>query len=115
MRRSFFFGLCLLLSVLLGMPVAADESGAGANRGNVLMLLSRGPSDVWVSAEVDGMLRVFREAKPSIQPIVEYMDWQAGFTPEQEAKLAAYYASKFGVLKIRTVIAAGEPAPGDGG
>ena len=56
------------------------------------------------------MLRIFRESKSAVQPIVEYMDWQSGFTPEQEAKLAAYYASKFTILRIRTVIAAGEPA-----
>jgi hypothetical protein len=56
------------------------------------------------------MLRIFREAKPAIHPVVEYMDWQVGSTPDQESKLAAYYDSKFNSLNIRAVIANGEPA-----
>ncbi len=109
-RVSRLLVFCLLC-LLFGVPLfAEDAAGAAGTRGNVLVLVSRGPSDLWASAEVDGMLRVFRETKPALQPIVEYMDWQTGFTPEQEARLAAYYASKFAVQKIRTVIASGEPA-----
>ena len=109
--RSLFHLILSLTMVLFGAGAwSQDAASAQTDQGRVLVLISRGPSDFWAGSEVDGMLRVFREAKPTVQPIVEYMDWQSGFTLEQESKLVAYYASKFNSLKIRAVIAGGEPA-----
>src|SRR5437868_2909305 len=110
-RRFLRRLLISLLCIFCGLPAwSQDTTAASPERPQLLVLISRGPSDLWASSELDGMLRVFREAKPAIHPIVEYMDWQAGSTPEQESKLAAYYASKFNKLNIRAVIANGEPA-----
>jgi signal transduction histidine kinase/ActR/RegA family two-component response regulator len=81
-----------------------------AIRSNILVLVTRNPSDPWAVSEVEGMLRFFQEQAPPISPIIEYMDWQNNGGEEQEKRLADYYASKYAGRKIRVVIAQGSQA-----
>jgi two-component system, cell cycle sensor histidine kinase and response regulator CckA len=103
--------LCLLLLPwLLAKSVVAQDATADASRARALVLVSRSPADAWASAELDGMLRVFRDMHPPQVPVVHYLDWQTTYTAEQEASAAAYCASKFNGINIRAVIAGDEQA-----
>jgi len=80
-------------------------------RNNILVLVTRNPSDPWAVAEVEGMLRFFQEQVPPVLPVIEYMDWQNNAGEAQEKRLADYYGVKFAGRKFRVVIAQGPEAP----
>ena len=79
-------------------------------KNNILILVTRNPSDPWAVSEVQGMIRYFEDRAPALAPIVEYMDWQNGGGVEQENRLADYYAAKFAGKKFRVIIAQGPQA-----
>jgi two-component system cell cycle sensor histidine kinase/response regulator CckA len=118
--RALAFVLSLLAIFLIGRSPhdsraaeATPEASAKAKmlRNNILVLVTRNPSDPWAVAQVEGMLRFFQEQTPAILPVIEYMDWQNNGGEAQEKRLADYYAAKFAGRKFRVVIAQGPEAP----
>ena len=91
-------------------PVPDVPPKAKASQNNILILVTRNPSDPWVESQVEGMLHIFRGQIPAITPAIEYMDWQIVRADQQEKRLADYYASKFADKKFRVVIAQGAQA-----
>ena len=118
--RALAFLLSLLAIFLIVSPprgVHAGETASGgpvkikAVRNNILILVTRNPSDPWAVSEVEGMLRFFQEQVPAITPAIEYMDWRNNGGEAQEKRLADYYAAKYAARNIRVVIAQGALAP----
>jgi signal transduction histidine kinase/ActR/RegA family two-component response regulator len=114
------FALSLLAIFLIELPrhrirAAAQEPAAApkakALKNNILILVTRNPSDPWAISEVEGMLRFFQDQVPAISPFIEYLDWQNKGGEAQENRLADYYAAKYADRKITTIIAQGPQAP----
>jgi two-component system cell cycle sensor histidine kinase/response regulator CckA len=101
------------LTLLLLWLVAMALGGwllAAAPAPEVLILISRSPSDTWAVAELDGMQRALQGARPPVPAAVEYMDVQATSGAEYDADLVKYYGAKFAGRHFRLVLAADEPA-----
>ncbi len=107
-RRRLLRRLGTLL--LLGWLLLPDAPAAASPPAPVLILISRNPGDPWAVAELDGMQRVLRAAKPAVAAVVEYMDVQGNPRPGDEAELADYYRDKFAQQQFRVVLTADLPA-----
>ncbi len=107
---AIFFIALPLHCVRASDPMPEVPLRAKAFKNNILVLVTRNPSDPWVESQMEGMLHIFREHVPAITPAIEYMDWQTGRAEQQEKSLANYYASKFADKKFRVVIAQGAQA-----
>jgi len=93
------------LAVLYALCISV-AGVAGAAEAEVLILLSRSPSDPWAVAELDGMHRALHAAKPA----VEYMDAPGNPSPAFESELLEYLRTKYAAHRFRVILAADLPA-----
>ncbi len=105
-------GVALLLAlVCVGWLVAGGRGAIAAEaKPEVLILISRNPSDLWAVAELEGMQRVLRGAQPAVNVEVEYMDAPARPAEDFDAELADYLRTKYGSHHFLLILAADEPA-----
>jgi signal transduction histidine kinase/ActR/RegA family two-component response regulator len=98
------------LAITLFLTTVATSHGAKDALPEVLVLLSRNPSDTWATAELDGILLGLRSGPSPVAATVEWMDWQGTSGVDYDQYLLSYYAKKYAQHRVRVVMGADEPA-----
>jgi signal transduction histidine kinase/CheY-like chemotaxis protein len=94
--------MLLLLAVL--WIVLAPAKAADQPPPNLLIINSYAPGYQWSDDEVSGALRVLKAAFPTIEPVIEHLDFKRFADPAREEWLLRDVAAKCAVMPPRLII-----------
>jgi hypothetical protein len=102
--------LCILFIVILAFPLlhtaeAAEPSGQGTTRQEILVLNSYHPGYAWSDEEQAGIIDVFRAKDKNWLPVIEYLDLKRLPDGRHLADLKKLFRHKYQNRKFSVVIA----------